>query len=41
MRNVSDILVLGLLLVLIGDILILWVELNRRREENERISKQS
>lgn len=39
MRNLSDILVLGLVLVLIGDILILWVEVTRRMQENERISK--
>lgn len=39
MRNLNDLLICGLILVLIGDVIILWVELTRRREENERISK--
>ncbi|MBU2701237.1 hypothetical protein Ga0466249_002351 [Sporomusaceae bacterium BoRhaA] len=36
MRNFDDVFVWGLVLVLIGDIFILWAELVRRSEEEKR-----
>lgn len=41
MKTLDDVLMLGLALVLIGDIIILWVELARRREEKKRIEENS
>lgn len=37
MGDLDDALIWGLVLVLIGDILILWVELARRRKEERRM----
>ena len=37
MRKSDDVLIWGLVLVIIGDIAILWAELARRREEEKRM----